>query len=182
MPKRILYFLAAALLASTAYAADIFPPLGQSTAIGIAGETDNNTAVTVKVTEEGYLITSSVDGTSGGGSSAPVPPTTYTNFGSDNATNVKASAGVVFSISASNSNPTEDRYLLLHDKATSPVATDVPLLPFLVPSQAQAIYGTDFFTDGGIEFSTGIGFCYSSTEDECTPAPASEAKVIINYE
>lgn len=180
----ITLFLFSAISSAPAFAADVdvMPPIVITTAVPMAAETESDNAVTLKATPEGYLITSSADGTSGGGGSEAVPPTTYTNIGSDNATNVKASAGVVFSVSASNSNASLDRYILLHDKATAPIATDVPLAAFVVYAQGQTIIGTDFFTNAGIEFSNGIGFCYSSTEETCTPADPLETTVILNYE
>lgn len=71
-----------------------------------------------------------------------------------NATNVKASAGTVFSIRGYNTAGVP-KYVKLYDKATAPtVGTDVPVLVVAVPTGAP--FHIEFAN--GRYFSTGIGY------------------------
>lgn len=100
-------------------------------------------------------------------------PTLTTNRGANATLNIKASAGVVASLSCFNTTASV-RYIQLHNTATTPAGAAVPLLSFLVPANAQIIVGQDFFTNSGVYFSTGIAFGISSTMDTYTAATATD--------
>ncbi len=111
---------------------------------------------------------------------AALAPTLFTDFGANAALNVKATAGNVLSISCHNENAAE-RYIQLHNTAGVPAGAAVPLYSFLVPSNQQTIIGTDFFTNEGANFSTGIGFAFSTTKDVNTAGAAADQSVIIHF-
>ncbi len=98
----------------------------------------------------------------------PLAASTYcasvsTNQGAANATNVKASAGNLFSITAINTNALA-RYVFFVNTAGTPVAGSASLImPMLVPSGSQVTLGEDFFGQTGIQFSTGIGLAMMTT-------------------
>jgi hypothetical protein len=89
-------------------------------------------------------------------------PTLYTNLGAATKANIKATPGIVVSIYGFNANNAV-RYLQLHNKATAPAGTDVPLYSFLVYGNGSVVIGSDFWTQNGAYFSTGIGFAWSTT-------------------
>lgn len=107
---------------------------------------------------------------------------TFSNFGANATLNIRATPALVRSASCHNENAAE-RYLQLHDIATVPTTTvTVPKFSFLVPAGAQIIVGTDFFTEKGIKFTTGLAFAFSTTKDVYTAATASEQTTHVNYE
>jgi hypothetical protein len=163
-----------------AFAADALAPTRNTEATPIAGETDNNVIIPLKVTDNGVLMVDAQVTASAIVTPAP-PPSSYASLASDNASSVKGSSGVVISASALNFTGSSI-YLLLHNKATSPVAADVPALAFVVGANQQSIIGTDFFTTSGVSFGTGIGYCLSDNALSCDPIGASDAAVFINYE
>jgi hypothetical protein len=118
----------------------------------------------------------------------PIPPavSTYSpslfqNLGADATLNVKASAGNVFSLTCHNENEAA-RYVQLHNTATVPTSgVTVPVFTFLVPAGSQTIIGTDFFTNAGCHFATGIAFAFSTTKDVYTAATASEQSTWVQY-
>lgn len=76
---------------------------------------------------------------------------------STNATNLKGSAGNVFSIALVNTNAAV-RYIHLYNKATAPtVGTDVPVATFGIPGNAAGA-GISIPADIGAAFTTGIGY------------------------
>lgn len=88
--------------------------------------------------------------------------------------NIKATPGSVFSAFISNANAAV-RFFQLHNKASAPAAADVPLMSFPIPAgSANAptciAFGTDFFTDRGMAFGTGIGWAISTTYGTFTDA------------
>lgn len=115
--------------------------------------------------------------------SKPLAVSTYAlsnavGLGAATKANVKASAGIVYAISATNVNAAV-RYLLLHNKATAPVATDVPLQAWLIPVNSTIIVQVPA---AGIYCSTGIGWAISTTLATFTDAAtAAEHAVNIHY-
>lgn len=107
-------------------------------------------------------------------------PSLFTNRGANNTLNVKASAGNVFSLSCFNTTASV-RYLLLHNTATVPVNTNVPVVSFLVPANAQIIVGSDFFHSSGLNFATGIAFAISSTMDTLTLATSTDQSTSVVF-
>lgn len=101
---------------------------------------------------------------------------------STNATSVKASAGQVFSIFASNVNAAA-RYLKLYNKASAPtVGTDTPVATFLIPGNtAGAGFSKDITL--GLAFSTGIAFAITTgvANADTGAVAASELVVVLGY-
>lgn len=99
---------------------------------------------------------------------------------------VKASAGNMLAAYVTNDNAAV-RYFQLHNKATTPAGTDVPLYSFKVPAGTANAPGTlildnTFFTAAGAYFSTGIGYAISTTFATFTDAAtASEHIVAVHF-
>lgn len=117
--------------------------------------------------------------------SAVIAPSVFQDFGSVTKDTVKGSAGNVFSIMASNANAAL-RYFQLHNKASDPAATEVPIISIPVPAGTAAaptvlILGVDFFAPSQ-RHSTGIGWAWSTTDGEFTDsATASDHQTIVRY-
>lgn len=108
-----------------------------------------------------------------------------TSFGALAVDTAKAAPGVVKSIYVSNMNAAV-RYFQLHNKATDPVNTDVPLFSFPVPAGTATnpgtlILGQDFFTAIGTDFTTGVAWAVSSTNATLTLATASDHNVTVIF-
>lgn len=97
--------------------------------------------------------------------------------GSDNATNVKASAGVLHHVIGYNAAASA-RYLKFYNKATAPtVGTDTPVLTlYLMPNSAFVL---DF--PEGFAFSLGIGYgMTTAAADNSTAALTAGDVVCLN--
>jgi len=100
--------------------------------------------------------------------------------------NIKASQGNVFSLIINNTNAAV-RYLQLHNKASAPAAAEVPLISYPIPAGTAAVPGVlmldnNFFTDAGINFSTGIGWAVSTTFATFTDsATNTEHFIMVTY-
>jgi len=115
----------------------------------------------------------------------PLAISTYTgsrfqNLGANTTLNVKAAAGNVFSIKVHNINAAA-RYFQLHNTSTTPSAAAVPFLTFLIPAQSERTVGTEFFTEQGVHFDSGIAFAFSSTEATYTAASSTDQMTAIIY-
>lgn len=98
-----------------------------------------------------------------------------------NATSVKASAGTVYGIQASNLN-TSVRYLKLFNKASAPtVGSDTPIMRFAIPPNSVQFCVP--IPSVGFRFSTGIAYCLTTgiTDADTTAVAASEILVNIQY-
>ncbi len=103
----------------------------------------------------------------------------YISGASTNATNVKGSAGTVYSIDLSNVNASV-RWFKMFNKATAPtVGSDTPVFRALIPATG----GRTIAFPHGLSFSTGIGFCLTTgAADSNTGAVAAdELTVNIGY-
>lgn len=123
-------------------------------------------------------------GVSGGLLAHSPQMTLYNSWSTITKANIKASAGYVFSLYAINRNAAV-RYIQLHNKATAPAGTDVPLQSFPVPAGTTNNPGVlvldDTFFDSA-RYSTGIGWAISTTEATFTDsATASDTSVEIHY-
>lgn len=108
-------------------------------------------------------------------------PTRFTNLGANATLNVKATPGSVVSCVCINTNAAV-RYLQLHNIATFPADQGVPIYSFPVPPGGYGIgIGTDFFTNAGATFSTGIAFAFSTTPNTYTAGTASEQTTLIHF-
>lgn len=102
--------------------------------------------------------------------------------GSTNATSVKASAGKVYSIQATNVNAAV-RYLKLYNLAVAPtVGTSVPVKTIALPGGTVGSTTSMTFPTG-LEFGTGIAFALTTeaTDAGTTGVSASEHVVMIDY-
>lgn len=158
---------------------------GNGTATGALRVTvaSNSTGV-IAVTDNGGSLT--VDGTITNNPAASATggwtPSKTISAASTNATSVKASAGRVGYIMASNNNA-DERYLKLYNKASAPtVGTDTPVHTFLIPGNTA---GAGFVLgDGiGIGFSTGIAFALTTgvADSDTGAVGANEHVVNLGY-
>jgi hypothetical protein len=91
----------------------------------------------------------------------------YQDAGTVTKANVKTSTGRVRGFIVTNANAAV-RYFQLHNKATAPVATDVPDMWFLLPAGTAAapsrvIIDESFLGTPGRQLSTGMGWSVSTT-------------------
>jgi hypothetical protein len=107
-------------------------------------------------------------------------PSAFSNLGANATLNVKSSAGNVYSISCYNANAAS-RFIQLHNTATTPSSGAAPVYSFLVPAGGQIVIGTDFFTNEGVNFSTGIAFAFSTTMNTYTAGTAGDQSTFIQY-
>lgn len=93
-----------------------------------------------------------------------------------NATNAKASAGIVGGWYAYNANASV-RYLKLYNKATSPtVGSDTPVMTIPIPAGAAA--NVEF--GNGINFATGIGYATTTGVADADTGAVAANEIIIN--
>ena len=71
----------------------------------------------------------------------------------------KAESGVLYGISGYNSKASA-QFIQVHDTATLPVDTSVPVITFTAPASSNLSYDVGKF---GIHFQSGITVCNSST-------------------
>lgn len=112
-------------------------------------------------------------------------PSLYTNFGASTAAFAKASAGNVLALTGKNANGGV-RFLQLHNKASAPLAAEVPIYSFPLPGATAAVpyifqLGEEFFTGSGAYFSTGIAIAWSTTEATYTAATAGDHTLHLHY-
>lgn len=118
--------------------------------------------------------------------SATYSPSLYAPLTQVTKKNIKSTQGNVFSIYITNDNAAV-RYFQLHDKASDPVATNVPLYSFKIPAgtvnnPGVLILDDAFFGKGGHNFPTGIGWSVSTTLATFTDsATNTEHIVVIHY-
>lgn len=108
------------------------------------------------------------------------------SFGTATKAAAKASTGNLFSVYCSNTNAAV-RYLQIHNKATAPAGTDVPVSSFLIPAgtataPATIVLDASYFGTNGKYLSTGVSWAISTTNATFTDsATASEHNLEINY-
>jgi hypothetical protein len=106
-------------------------------------------------------------------------PVHYLSAATTNATNVKASAGTVSSITAVNTTAVL-YYLKLYDKATAPTCgTDTPVQTYPVPASATGA-GLTVNPPTGLAFTLGIGFCLTGALTDADATSAATG-VAINF-
>jgi len=118
----------------------------------------------------------------GDGSAAYAPtPVSYRSAGtSDDATSVKGSAGVLYSIVVTNTNASAACYLKIYDKATAPAAaSDTPIQRYAVPAAGGIAINFTY----GLVFANGIGFLLvtGNTDTDGTDVAAGEVMVNLGY-
>lgn len=105
---------------------------------------------------------------------------TLTSAATTNATNVKATAGRVYSIVLSNANASA-RFFKLYSKASAPtVGTDIPIATFQVAANSDRIID---FGPFGLQIAAGIGYAVTGliADSDTTAITASDFKVIVSY-
>lgn len=106
---------------------------------------------------------------------------TLNSAATTNATSVKATAGRVYTIVASNQNVAA-RFLKLYNKASAPtVGTDIPVMVFPLPATSTPL-PIDFGAYGA-QFSTGIAYAITGAiaDADATAVTAGDTKIVINY-
>lgn len=99
---------------------------------------------------------------------------------SNNSTNLKGSAGTVYSIQTSNINASTAYFIKLYDKATAPTCgTDTPVAAYVIPPSNG---GNNVVTLVGKAFSLGIGYCIVTgiANNDNTSVPA--ATILANVD
>lgn len=96
-----------------------------------------------------------------------------------NATSVKASAGTVYSIQASNTGAAV-AFLKLYNKASAPtVGTDVAVMTLILPAGGGIVIPPN---DIGIAFTTGIAFAITGVATTADTTAVALAQVVINID
>jgi hypothetical protein len=104
---------------------------------------------------------------------------TLISAASTNGTSLKASAGQLFFIQATNINAAV-RYLKFYNKASAPtVGTDVPVLTFAIPGNAA---GAGFLVEvtNGLAFATGIAFAITTGSSTADTGAVAASDIIVN--
>lgn len=102
------------------------------------------------------------------------------NLGSANAATLKASAGAVYKIYCYNKNAAT-RFFQIHNKATTPVNTEVPVESFPVAANSALIIDIAFFGASGRACSTGVSWAFSTTEATLTLGTAADQTSSVGY-
>ena len=117
-------------------------------------------------------------GTGGGGvadfTNSPI------NLGSANAATLKASAGAVYKVYCYNKNAAT-RFFQIHNKATAPVNTDVPVEVFPVAANSALLIDIAFWGATGRTCSTGVSWAFSTTEATLTLGTAADVTSSVGY-
>jgi hypothetical protein len=106
--------------------------------------------------------------------------TPFINLGANATLNVKASAGNVYSIYCHNLNAS-NRFIQLHNTATTPGGGAVPAKTYLVPGNGTIILDAQYLGPGGINFTTGIAFAFSTTEATYTAGAAGDQVTEVHF-
>jgi hypothetical protein len=103
-----------------------------------------------------------------------------TNLGTVNQAVLKASAGAVFKIYCYNKNAAT-RFFQIHNKATTPVNTEVPVESFPVAANSALIIDSTFWGASGRTCSTGVSWAFSTTEATLTLGTAADVTSSVGY-
>lgn len=98
-----------------------------------------------------------------------------------NATVIKASSGVITTITAVGLSEETVSYLKLYDKATLPtVGTDVPIMTIPIPTNLQGA-GIVIPVPSGLSFSNGISFAITSGVLDSDTGSILANDVVLNF-
>jgi len=113
---------------------------------------------------------------------AAIPPFTNspTNLGAENQAVLKASAGAVYKIYCYNKNAAT-RFFQIHNKATAPINTEVPVESFPVAANSALIIDSTFWGASGRTCSTGVSWAFSTTEATLTLGTAADVTSSVGY-
>jgi len=136
--------------------------------------------VTLTNTANSYLDLAVVKATS---NASGLTPHTVVSAANNNATNLKATNGNLYSITAINVAATL-HYLKFYNKATAPSpGSDTPVAVFPIPASADGAGLTVSFADIGLHFSTGISYAIVKgiASNDNTSADANAVVVTLAY-
>ena len=136
----------------------------RTTALPTYGDSQSNILTTN--TNGGLYVTPS-SGTLGGA----VPFHSY-SAATTNATNVKGSAGTVYTLSLQNTNATV-YYFKLYDKATAPTCGSDSVVWATAVSALATGYNTTIPFPTGLAFANGIGFCITAVQADADATVAA---------
>lgn len=106
--------------------------------------------------------------------------TAVNSAASTNATNLKATAGMIFNITAMNVTAST-KYIRIYNKATAPtVGTDIPVMVVAVPATSSKEITINY----GLKLATGIGFAITgaATATDATAVAAGDVQLLINWQ
>lgn len=132
--------------------------------------------------EPGVTPNVSVTNTAGVNLASTTANTTHTltSAATTNATNVKATAGRVYSIVLSNANAAA-RFFKLYARATAPtVGTDIPIATFEVAANSSRVID---FGPFGLQVATGISYAITGliADSDTTAISAGDFKVVVSF-
>ena len=153
-------------------------------AVGLIAQVDDtsptnpteNQFANVRMTDERALLTSASATTTGTGTTL----FTLTAANSDNATNVKASAGNVYAITIGNESATVPAWLSLYNTAGTPTCGTGIIQQFFVPSTATGAT-VHFNFSVPKQFATGIGICFTTGIAGTGSVAATDYVINIDY-
>jgi hypothetical protein len=100
---------------------------------------------------------------------------------STNATNVKASAGQLYSVQVFNTNAAA-RYLKLYNDSSAPtVGTDTPVKTLTIPGNTAGA-GLVLNWDKGLAFASGIGFGLTTGAADNDTGAVAAAEIVVNLD
>lgn len=164
---------------------------------GQRGDTQMDANANTKVTQGTLLAGEDLAGSGGvsgqvlGTIQKPVVTTAYsaswsTSFGTATKANAKSTPGQAMAVYVTNANAAV-RFFQIHDKATAPAGTNVPVFSVPIPAGTANNPGTviidnAFFLQNGLACTLGVGWAVSTTVATFTDsATASEHVVNVGY-
>ncbi len=134
-------------------------------------------AALVECTRGGFLINAPAANTFGGAT-----PNFYVSTASNNSTNIKASAGQVYSITAVNVTASL-KYIRLYNLSSAPTCTSSTGIVFYSPIPGSTTNPVPLTVPVavGSAFSAGIGFCITGGAGVTDNTSTAAGDVILNY-
>lgn len=135
----------------------------------------------IPVTLTSTTVTNTVTVNDSASATGGYTPNKLISAATTNATVIKASAGTLGYVQASNVNAAA-RYLKFYNKATTPtVGTDVPVHVWLIPGNTAGA-GTNIpIPSEGVNFSAGISFAITTGAADTDVAAVAASEIIVNY-
>lgn len=152
---------------------DVGNPIPVSGTVGVSG----SVAVTGTFWQATQPVSGTVSANPAAATSGGATPYHLISAASTNATSVKASAGVVYAISAFNTNASA-RFLKLYDGATAPTVGTTPVvLTLLIPPSNG---GFTLPVPVGIQFSSGIALAVTGGIADSDNTAIGAADVVVD--
>lgn len=106
--------------------------------------------------------------------------TVFSNWGANTTLNIKATTGNIYAAYFYQTNAA-NRFEQLHNTATTPSASAVPVYSFLVEPSKDKVIGGDFFGANGANGSNGWAFAHSTAFGIYTAGTAADGNRTIHY-